>query len=374
MNGRIKKVFPGGNTSEGFFSYYRYLLEKGTRRIFVIKGGPGVGKSTLMKKVANKLTDLGYDLELHYCSSDNNSLDGIAVLSAGIVMVDGTAPHIVDPRYPGGLDEIVNLGEYWDTEKMEVNREKLIASTNEVSRLFARAYRFLKAARFMAENITAMHSQSMDFAQVNRVTLILEKLLLGHTYLPEACDYIGSERHLFSSAYTPEGYIDYSDSILQDVGRVYYLDGLMGTGKSTILSRIAERAREKGMDVEIYHTPLIPTKISTVIIKDINMAITSSPHYQQKNYEIIDLNQYMNRGILASHQEEILHDSELMENMINQGILNIRKAKEEHDVLEQYYVPNMNFAGVGEKYEQLVSRIFHLIESEVTAASSCIYN
>ncbi len=374
MNSRVKKVFPGGNTSEGFFSYYRYLLEKGTRRIFVIKGGPGVGKSTLMKKVANKLLELGYDLELHYCSSDNNSLDGIAVLDAGIVMVDGTAPHIVDPKYPGGLDEIINLGEYWYTEGMEVNREKIIASTKEVSRLFTRAYGFFKAARSVAENIIAMHSHSMNFLPVNKAVLILEKMLLDHTYLPETCESLGSERHLFSSAYTPGGHIDFTDSILQDVDRVYYLEGLMGTGKSTLMRKIADKAMEKGMDVEIYHTPLIPTKIGSVIIKNINMAITSSPYYQQNNYQIINLNQYMNIGILASYKEEILKDSEMLEGLINQGINNIRKAKEEHDVLEQYYVPNMDFAAVGEKYEQLLSRIFHHIKSEVTVASGYINN
>jgi ABC-type hemin transport system ATPase subunit len=147
MKGSIRKVFPGGNTAEGFFSYYRYLLEKGSKRIFVIKGGPGVGKSTLMKKIGYRMVEMGYDVEFHHCSSDNNSLDGIAVVDAGIVMVDGTAPHIVDPKYPGGLDEIINMGEYWDVDGMQVNMNQIIASTNEVSRLFARAYKFLNAAK-----------------------------------------------------------------------------------------------------------------------------------------------------------------------------------------------------------------------------------
>ena len=373
MQSKIKNVFPGGNTSEGFYSYYRHLLEKGTRRIFVIKGGPGVGKSTLMKKVANRLIDLGYDLELHHCSSDNHSLDGIVVLDAGIVMVDGTAPHIVDPKYPGGVDEIINLGEYWDTEAMELYREKIIASTNEVSRLFARAYGFLNGARAIAENISAIHSHCMDFSPVNRVTLILGTLLTN-TYLPEGCEKIGSERHLFSNAYTPEGHIDFTDSILQDVEKVYYLEGVMGTGKSTLMRKLANRAKEKGMDVEIYHTPLIPAKIGSVIIKDINVAITSSPHYQHNNNEIINLNQYMDKGLLAGYKDDIQKDSELLESLINLGILNIKKAKEEHDVLEQYYVPNMNFAAAEEKYEQIISKIFDMIEREVTAASGCIYN
>ena len=373
MSGKVKKVFPGGNTSEGFFSYYSYLLEKGTRRIFVIKGGPGVGKSTLMKKMANRLIELGYDMELHYCSSDNNSLDGIVILDAGIVMVDGTAPHIVDPKYPGGVDEIINLGEYWDVEAMQENREKIIASTNEVSRLFARAYRFLRAARSIADNISVMYSLSTDFSGVNKETLKLERSLLGHTYQTEASRTLGRDRHLFSSAYTPEGFIDLTDSILQGVEKVYYLAGEPGTGKSSIMKKLAERAKEKGMNVEVYHTPLIPEKIGTVIFTDVNMAVTSSLHFKQNNYQVIDLNQYIDTKTIAGYREEIKKDSDLLNILINQGIENIRKAKAEHDVLEQYYVPNMNFTAAGEKHEQLLSRIFHLIESEATAATGCMY-
>ena len=131
MTGRIRKMFPGGNTSEGFYSYYPFLLDKGTNRTFVIKGGPGVGKSTLMKKVGKKMVEQGYDVEFHYCSSDSNSVDGIAIEQLGIVMVDGTAPHIIDPQYPGGLDEIINLGEFWDLDNMQNNREKIIAKLSK---------------------------------------------------------------------------------------------------------------------------------------------------------------------------------------------------------------------------------------------------
>ena len=47
--GRIRHMFPGGNTSQGFFSYYDYILgQEEANRIICIKGGPGVGKSTFM--------------------------------------------------------------------------------------------------------------------------------------------------------------------------------------------------------------------------------------------------------------------------------------------------------------------------------------
>ena len=47
------------------------------------------------------------------CSSDNNSLDGIVIPKLKIAILDGTA-HVVDPVFPGVVDEIINLGQFWD--------------------------------------------------------------------------------------------------------------------------------------------------------------------------------------------------------------------------------------------------------------------
>ncbi|HHV63763.1 MAG TPA: ATPase [Peptococcaceae bacterium] len=374
MPGKIKRVFPGGNTSEGFFSYYRYLLEKGTRRTFIIKGGPGVGKSTLMKRIGQKMVDLGYDVEFHHCSSDNRSLDGIAILEAGIVMVDGTAPHIIDPKYPGGLDEIINMGEFWDLEAMERNTEKIIASTQEVSRLFARAYGFLRAARPIAENLMEMHRCCMDFAEVNKITEKLEKDLLEGTYLPESKNSLGKERHLFSSAYTPEGHIDFTDSILQGIERVYFLEGPMGTGKSTLMQKIAAKAIQMGQEVEIYHTPLIPTKIGTVLLKNLSFALTASSKMKNNCTEVINFQELLDGKKLKAYQEDIAGDSRLLEDLINNGIKHINKAKAEHDVLEQYYIPHMDFAALEKKQEELFQRILGLAEGKLEPVTVPLYN
>lgn len=95
MKGKIKNVFPGGNTSQGFYSFYQYIISQDTaRRKICIKGGPGTGKSTLMKKVGEFFNLKGYDIEYHHCSSDNNSLDGVVIKGLNIAIVDGTAPHV----------------------------------------------------------------------------------------------------------------------------------------------------------------------------------------------------------------------------------------------------------------------------------------
>ena len=94
--GTIKKVFPGGNTSLGFYSFYNYILsQQEARRIIVLKGGPGVGKSTFMRKIAEEMQDRGYNVEHMHCSSDNNSLDGVVIPAIKVALLDGTVPHKV---------------------------------------------------------------------------------------------------------------------------------------------------------------------------------------------------------------------------------------------------------------------------------------
>ncbi|MBO8127474.1 MAG: hypothetical protein H0Z38_09620, partial [Firmicutes bacterium] len=108
---QVKRVFPGGNTSKGFYSFYDYIIEEDAEHIYIIKGGPGVGKSTFMRTIAQELLDSGYKVEYHHCSSDTDSLDGVVFPELRVAFIDGTAPHIVDPRNPGGVDEILHLGD-----------------------------------------------------------------------------------------------------------------------------------------------------------------------------------------------------------------------------------------------------------------------
>ena len=68
-----------------------------------------VGKSTLMKKIAGQFEDTE-DVTVFYCSSDPDSLDAVVLHSSKVVIVDGTARHVFDPKYPGIGETIINLG------------------------------------------------------------------------------------------------------------------------------------------------------------------------------------------------------------------------------------------------------------------------
>ncbi|MBS4537135.1 PRK06851 family protein [Clostridium sp. D2Q-11] len=349
----IRNFFPGGNTSKGFYSYYDYIIEQDANRIFVLKGGPGVGKSSIMKKIGKHLNNIGYAVEYHHCSSDNNSLDGIVIPKLRVAMVDGTAPHIVDPKNPGAVDEIVNMGDFWDKDKVEEKKEEILSVNSEVSKCFKRAYKFLMASRPIVEDIIEKNSESMIFGKVNlAVNEFISEIFMGSPY----SDKKGKIRHLFGSAYTPNGHIEYTESILSNAAKVYGIKGDYGTGKTTVLEKIFYSAIERGLDVEVLHTPLIPEKIESVYIKDIKVGITISDAFKDKN-NTLNLNQYINNNIIDKYREKIEEDRKLVNELIARAIENLKEAKSLHDKLEKFYIPNMNFNDVDYLEKELINRI-----------------
>ena len=107
-----RTLFPGAMGPEGFISCFDHLMDDALlRRKLILKGGPGVGKSTFMRRVHAALCANGEPSTLYFCSGDPDSLDGVAVPHAGLLILDGTAPHIADPEIPGARDSIINLGE-----------------------------------------------------------------------------------------------------------------------------------------------------------------------------------------------------------------------------------------------------------------------
>ena len=69
------RFFLGANTPAGFVGYLDDLYDcRDGWRAYLIKSGPGSGKSTLIRTVMQHMVRLGYDAEAILCSSDPQSL------------------------------------------------------------------------------------------------------------------------------------------------------------------------------------------------------------------------------------------------------------------------------------------------------------
>ena len=155
-----RKYFAAANTYNGFVSYFSDIFKPDEyERIYVIKGGPGTGKSSLMRNIVSCFNDKAEEIQEIYCSSDPNSLDGIIIKNKGkkVAIIDGTAPHEKDTVYPGVIDEIIYLGENWDSRFLLGQKETILSINKGKAEAYRTAYSYLSQAGKAAEFIKDVH-------------------------------------------------------------------------------------------------------------------------------------------------------------------------------------------------------------------------
>ena len=139
----VKSYFAAANGYSGFRSYFSDIFKsENFRRIFVLKGGPGTGKGSLMKRIAEESLRNEVDHDKIYCSSDPNSLDGVIIHTEGgdCAIVDGTAPHERDAIIPGAIDTIINIGENFNNNILRERRDEILRHTKDKKDAYMNAY------------------------------------------------------------------------------------------------------------------------------------------------------------------------------------------------------------------------------------------
>ena len=113
-----QSYFLGANSAIGFCSCYDSFCADANDFLYIIKGGPGSGKSTFMKKIGEAAEAAGLDVHYVRCSGDPNSLDGVYLPQRHLGYVDGTAPHVIEPKYPGVSGCYLDFSSYFDIKAL----------------------------------------------------------------------------------------------------------------------------------------------------------------------------------------------------------------------------------------------------------------
>ncbi len=354
---KTRNVYPGGNTCRGFHSFYDHIVPPDAPQKIILKGGPGTGKSTFMKSVAADLGQSGYDIEYHWCSSDNDSLDGMVVGDQKVCLLDGTAPHIVDPRYPGAVDHIINLGDFWDPAVIQAGKPKIISLTQQISMHFQRAYNRLQEANCAWWEWGSFIGPAVDSSIVNRNILALTDDFIQNTPKSQR-----PPRRLFAGAITPGGTVTRVETLIDSTWSVFAVQGSPASGVKDLFRHIESMITLNNIYAEIFHSPFDPANLDLILIPASQTAILDvSGHvidYEQnlnlKQYKrILDFDQLLDSAATNAVRDRLDTTRDRFGEGIQAAVRHIQDAKALHDELEALYVPAMDFDAV-EAYRQVL--------------------
>lgn len=345
------KTFLGANTPQGFTSLFGELFNPyRDGRAYIIKGGPGTGKSSFMKKVAAAATQKGYDTELIYCSSDPKSLDGLIIPSLSFCMADGTAPHVIEPQFPGACENILNMGRFWDEEKIYEKRGDIRALTIENSLYHRRSARFLASAGAVCED-----SQKLlcDYTDNDKINSFCVRFAARETPRKKNAP-PGRKIRRFISAISPDGVIFLDETVKALALRVIGIEDEYGAVSPMITERIGELAAKNGYDVIFCRCPMKKEQTEHIIIPQASLALITV----KKEHPIalspdrlIHISRFVDRNVFSERRNRLLFNKKIADELIGESISFLSLAKKTHDELEKLYIDCMDFEKA-EKYEQ----------------------
>jgi len=343
-----RHFFSGGNTSQGFYSRFAYILPRNqVRRKIILKGGPGVGKSTLMRRMAEYLYQFHQEAELFHCTSDPDSLDGMAAPGLGFALIDGTAPHVMDPVLPGAEDGILNLGDCLNEEQLEKSRRPIRDAMEEIARCFLRAYDYLGAAAPLLYGSTREWRERTSPGAVEALAQVL-----ADKWLPKGVG-LAQERELFAEGYTPRGYITYLPTLLQD--RVACIATPWGLSPHPLLSKIRDFALNRGIPVLGLYNPLLPGELSHLNLPSLSLSIVTGP--VENPSETVNLQDALSLTQGLSREQAFNRNAH--ELLLQRAVESLKEAKARHDDLEKYYIAAMDYT----RWESALERVKETVEA-----------
>ncbi len=343
-NGYVK-YFLGANSCEGFVSHFGDCYDPADGwRVYIIKGGPGTGKSSFMKFMAKRAHDDGLSVELCACSSDPQSLDGVIIPEIKTVFLDGTAPHIVEPRLVGACEEIINLGEFWDSDALKERAGDILETTRHNTMLHKTASGYLKATgHLMLENLKYA-AACTDTDRVLAFANSLCKRKIPFKKRPQ-----GREWCRFIGAVTPMGVVAYSSTPLSLCGERVIISDRYSSVSGRIMQAVRDYALCAGYEIITVENPFMPSKlIDHVIIPELSLCFLTENDYISFDCpeRRIHARRFVDGSLMREKRARMRFCERTAKELVIGACETLAAAKRVHDRLEKYYVDAMDFSAL----------------------------
>ena len=331
----VEKYFAASNSGSGFCNYFGEIFSSDRLdKVYIIKGGPGTGKSYFMKSVARAAEEGGKSVIYYYCSSDQASLDGI-IINERIGIFDGTAPHSAEADIPGAVHEIIDLGRFWDARALLERKEEITRLSAEKKKHYFRAYRYLAAYKSICEA-----EEKLCFGLVQReklkkaVNSVLSGIKIG----------AGFEMKLaLTDSIGMRGRVRF-DTLEKKAKKIYKITNNLDTAHF-FLSHLLERAAEMSLTVTVSYDPILPERIDAVFLDNEDILFTIGCAAEDERVKGVAMARFFAPEKLSEVRGALKRSRKLRDLLLSDALGIFGEIEKVHFALEEIYKSAMDFIG-----------------------------
>ncbi len=347
--GELQNYFLGCVSADGFNTDFKKVIEQSGYYTYILKGGPGTGKSTLMKKIAENYKGA----EKYYCSSDMKSLDAVVLNDKKIIVVDGTSPHVFDPDYPAVSQEIVNLGDCWDKSLIQKRADMIKYLTDENKAYHKKSARYIKAVCQINSDIYDVSSKAINISKLSAYKdRLCKKIFSSHG------NGIGKVDFKQLSAMTSDGYVTHN---IDESYTVFSVKDNYFSGGDYLLKEIVDYAVLKKYDVIVSKFSLLPTTVfEHVLIPELKVAFLTDnfvTNLDLQNDNQINFSRFYDKEIIDQFKNRINFNKKAVSELVRETAVTIETALDIHNQLEVSYINAIDFKKLNKIAEKLISEI-----------------
>ncbi len=341
--------FAACNSKNGFISYFDEIFFSDPKRtVYILKGGPGTGKSFFMKMFCEEGKKRGYKAERFLCSSDPDSLDAVIIPELNISVIDGTSPHASDPIYPGAVETIINLGEFFNTDILVSEREKIFTINAKKSRYYKTAYAYLHVCGKLCD----IYSNGVRPAVLtDKLRASARREAASYTKAAGECDV--SRR--FIHAIGTGGEVC-TDAFMQAGERVGIAD-CMGTGYLYIEALMTE-LKNRVNKMIIHPDPLSPERNIGLYLPDQNVSYTVIASADERFTRTVNQRRFVDKKMIGADSAKLKFAKKSADSLKSEALFNLRKAGEAHAELEKIYTAAMDLKSKEAFSRSFIAQIF----------------
>ena len=343
--------FLGGISANGFRSRFSEQIHAKGVYTYILKGGPGTGKSTLMKQIAAAFPE--ERVSLYYCASDPRSLDAVYLEDRGIIVVDGTAPHVFEATYPLISQELLNLGAFLDKAALQSHADAVLTCFQDNAQQHQRARQYAQAITAIHDDLDAIGSHALLRGKLNGFASRLARRML-----PRATGTVGLCTYAQLSALTAQGYLTHP---LPEGYRVVLIRDTLFAASGMLLQSLAAAAMARGINCVLSECFLTNDNVPEhLLLPDQQLAfLTANPctNLQPEADVVINCTRFYDKELLTRKRQRVAFDRKASRTLTEEAAAAIATALRIHDTLESYYVHALDFTAVNAATAQLLEDI-----------------